>query len=97
MSYDMQIGDEDFNYTYNVAGMWYAAIPDKGIRTHYGMTGKEALNPLREIREYMEANHIELVEMEPDNGWGSFEGALGFVNGLILASIRNPDEIWSGD
>ena len=26
MSYDMSIGEEDFNYTYNVSKMWYAAI-----------------------------------------------------------------------
>lgn len=41
MSYDMSIGEEYFNFTYNVSKMWYAAIPDKGIRAFYGMTGKE--------------------------------------------------------
>jgi hypothetical protein len=93
----MQVGDEDFNYTYNVSLMWYAAAPDKGIRAHYGMTGKDALRPLRRIREYMEDNRGALLKMEPSNGWGSYEGALAFVSDLINASVRNPDEVWRGD
>lgn len=97
MSYDMHIGDDDFNYTYNVSPMWYAAMPEKGIRSHYGMTGKDALVPLRRMREYMEDNRDELEAMNPENGWGSYEGALEFVNKLISASLRNPDETWEGD
>jgi hypothetical protein len=97
MSYDMDIGDECFNYTYNVSPMWYAAKPEKGIRTHYGMTGQEALNPLREIREYMEDHKEELEKLDPENGWGDYCGALEFVNSLIMASLRNPEKIWDGD
>ena len=97
MSYDMDIGNESFNYTYNVSPMWYAAKPDKGIRIHYGMTGQEALIPLREIREYMEDNKGELEKLDPENGWGDYWGALQFVNELILASLRNPSEMWEGD
>lgn len=96
MSYDMGIGNEDFNYTYNVSAMWYAANP-KGIRTHYGMTGREAVEPLRIIREYMEDNRESLLKFEPENGWGSFDGALEFVNKLIAASLRNPEAVWDGD
>ena len=97
MSYDMSIGDDDFNYTYNVADMWYAAIPKKGIRAHYGMTGEEALKPLTKIYSYMVVNSNELRKLEPKNGWGSFDGALDFVHGLISASLRNKDKIWDGD
>ena len=97
MSYDMKIADEDFNYTYNVAEMWYSCYPDKGIRKHYGLTGKQALPILRKLREYMEDNKTKLKKMEPDNGWGSYEGALVFVNKLIAASLRHPRAKWSGD
>jgi len=97
MSYDLNIGDESFNYTYNVSKMWYACYPDKGIRKHYGLSGKESVPVLRKLREYMENNYISLVEIEPDNGWGSYEGAVQFVGRLILAGIRNPNEIWEGD
>lgn len=97
MSYDMQIAGEEFNYTWNVAPMWYAAIPDSGIRAHYGMTGRQALEPLRRIREYMEDHRNELLMLNPENGWGDYYGALQFVTDLINASVRNPDAEWWGD
>lgn len=97
MSYDMDIGSEDFNYTYNVSRMWYDCYPEKGIREHYGMTGKDSLPVLQKLRNHMEDNAGKLKEMEPSNFWGSFHGALDFVNSLIAAAIRNPEELWSGD
>ena len=97
MSYGMYIGDDEFNYTYNVSGMWYAAIPETGIRSHYGMTGKEAITPLLKIYGYMVLHRDELLEFEPDNKWGDFDGAMGFVHNLIRASLRNPEEKWEGD
>ena len=97
MSYDMSIGEEDFNFTYNVAKMWYAAIPDKGIRAFYGMTGKEAVKVQQYIFNYMVDNKEELMQYEPSNGWGSYDGALKFVAKLIVASLNNPYEIWEGD
>ena len=96
MSYDMSLGDEYFNHTYNTSKMWYAHN-EKGIRLHYGMTGKEAVKPLRELRNFMEENEADLTPMNPENGWGSYQTALEFVNRMIGASMRNPDEIWEGD
>ena len=97
MSYDMNIGDREFNYTYNVAAMWYAAKPNVGIRCFYGMTGREAVKEQRDIQTYMEENRETLLEYEPENGWGTFAGALKFVNSLIIASLENPDAVWEGD
>ena len=97
MSYDLHINEEDFNYTYNVSKMWYACFPEKGIREHYGLTGEQAVPVLRQLRDYMEDNYEVLTKWNPENGWGSYDGALEFVNKLILASIRNPKGIWRGD
>ena len=97
MSYDMGIGEESFNYTYNVSKMWYGCYPEKGIREHYGLSGEEAIPVLRRLREDMEDHSEQNIELEPANGWGSYEGALNFVSSLIGASIRNKDEVWSGD
>jgi len=93
----MEIGGMNFNYTYNVSGMWCDCYQASGIREHYGLTGKEAVPVLRKLREHMEDNMDRLLEFEPSNGWGGFDGALDFVNRLIAASIANPDEKWSGD
>ena len=97
MSYDISIGSENFNYTFNVAPMWYACYPDKGIREFYELTGKESLPVLQELRNYMEDNYEHLITMNPANNWGDYHGALNFVNTLIQAALRNPDEIWEGD
>ena len=70
MSYDMYIGDEEYNYTYNVSKMWYAANSECGIRVHYGLTGYKALKPLLNIYNYMVLNEYELKKMNPSNGWG---------------------------
>ena len=97
MGYDMSIGNESFSYTYNVSAMWCAAIPETGIRTHYGMRGKKAIIPLRKIYNYMVLHRDELIKLNPPNGWGDFDGALDFINDLIHASLRNPKERWKGD
>ena len=97
MSYDITHADRKFNYTYNVAKMWYASKPEKGIRCFYGMNGKDALKEQRDIRDYMELNRPEMLEFEPENGWGDYQGALDFVNRLIASSLAGPDDIWDGD
>ena len=97
MSYDMDIGNEYFNYTYNVSDMWYDCFKEKGIREIYGATGSEAAVILRTLRCHMEDNAERLGGIEPSNGWGSFDGALEFVNKLIAASLRNPNALWQGD
>lgn len=97
MSYDMQIGAESFNYTWNVGKMWRDIYPKDGIRAHYGKTGKEASEILTVLYMAMVFRKDKLIKMNPTNGWGDYYGALEFVHKLICASLRNPDEIWSGD
>ena len=97
MGYAMSLGQDDFNYTYNVSKMWYSCYPDKGIREIYGKTGRDAAPILFKLAEYMQDNKDKLLEFEPENGWGSFDGAYEFVLKLLDSSLRQPDEIWEGD
>lgn len=97
MSYDIKIAEESFNITFNVAPMFYAAIPDTGIRTIYGKTGRGAIPILRDMREYFEEHKKELEKLNPENGWGSYKSTYAFISKLIFASMNNPDEIWQGD
>lgn len=96
MSYDLRIGDADFNVTYNLAPMFYRAN-EQGIRATYGLTGAEALPVLRAMRDFFEEHEDELRELEPSNGWGTYEGALEYLGGSIRASIKRPLDVWSGD
>ncbi len=97
MSYDIEIADEEFNITTNVAPMFYAAIPETGIRTIYGMTGADALPTLQFIRTYFEDNKTKLEAMEPSNGWGTFDDTYKFLCEMVRASMNNPTSEWSGD
>lgn len=97
MSYDMHIDAEEFNYTYNVSPMWYASMPENGIREIYGKTGKEAAKIINTMMAHMIDNWDKMVVMNPVNGWGSAAGAYDFLARLSAASMRNPDEIWAGD
>ena len=95
MSFDFQIGNEDFNYTYNVSPMFYACYPEHGIRIIDGFIGKRAEFNLNVLREYMIEHARELEAMNPTNGWGDYIGALQLVNNLLHASQRHPIKIWS--
>jgi len=97
MSYDIEIAEESFNITYNVSPMFYAAIPETGIRTIYGKTGAEALPILRVMRHFFEENQEELTAMEPDNGWGTFDNTYKCLCKMVLTSMNNKDKKWSGD
>ena len=97
MSYDISIAEEDFNITFNVSPMLYAAITEDGIRAIYGKTGAEALPILRDMRSFFEDNQEKLTAMEPENKWGTFENTYKCLCKMVLASMNNPDKKWSGD
>lgn len=97
MSYDMRINDEEFNYTYNVSPMWYASMPENGIREIYGKKGIEAAKIINLMMSYMVNNWDSMVALNPKNGWGSADGAYDFLARLSAASIRNINDVWSGD
>jgi hypothetical protein len=96
MSYDLSIGGIEFNVTYNLSRMFYH-FHEKGIRAAYGLSGRDALPIWRAMREHFEDNEQVLREMEPANGWGTYDVALDFISSAIMASIRRPDNIWEGD
>ncbi len=94
MSYEFEIGEESFGYTYNVAPMWYACYPLKGIRALNGFTGTKSIPLLRKLREHMEDNKEACEAVNPENGWGDYESALLFISKLIGAALRYPTEVW---
>ena len=88
---------EDFNinYTYNASHMWYEIYPDDDGMVHIeGMTGEEALNKLEYAYQYMKKNREALIKLEPPNGWGSYNGFLGFIEDCIAACKEHPKLVW---
>lgn len=96
MSYDLSIGKEDFNITYNVRYI-FIETQEKGIRAIYGLSGSEAHPIIQEWYIHTMKNYVELTKRQPENGWGTVKGTLAFLTELAIACIENPDEYWSGD
>ena len=78
------------NVTYNYA-KHYVTIGDKGIRTIYGMTGKDSL-PL------LDATIEALGDDTDPNYWASTEGNAkqALINLWALAAAK-PEGVWAGD
>lgn len=85
----------EFNYTYNVAKMWYEIYPeDDGMVYIDGMTGEEAANKIQKAIWEMKSKKKFMKKLEPDNGWGSYKGFLQFLKQLLEASKECSDGIW---
>jgi hypothetical protein len=90
MSYDIDIHDEYFNYTYNCAQMFVLAFGrDEGIYILNGKCGRTAAILLSDAIEFFHKNEAKLQKHTPSNGWGGYESALAFLNALRAACLRN--------
>lgn len=106
MSYDVSIGGESFNYTYNVSKLFYDHIPadrDRGgISELAGLTGKQAAVVIADAFAAMDRTYIEhwsahavgepkfCALYDSPNGWGSAVGGMLFLANMMGACIRHP-------
>ena len=79
------------NVTYNYAPHFYRVLGEKGIRSIYGMTGRESL-PI------LEAAIAQLGHDADSDYWKPTEGnARRALENLWLLARACPDAVWSGD
>lgn len=106
MSYDVSIGGEDFNYTYNVSELFYDHIEDKGngggLRELDGKTGKACGDILAAAFDAIQNSYLSYwsvrdvgepvfcARYDSPNGWGSTVGALVFLSLIMAACYKNP-------
>lgn len=96
MSYDIDIGGEDFNYTWNLGRLFYDFIPAVdsergGLHELHGKTGSQARDILSGAFDRM--NHSDAVHRQrydAPNGWGSTAGAILFLARIMAACNRHP-------
>lgn len=82
--------DYEKNYTYNVSPMFYEAFGEPGINLIEGKTGKECLVKLKKGLSEMKNNKEKYEAMNPENGWGRYEGAVEVVETLIKWAKEAP-------
>jgi hypothetical protein len=83
------------NYTRNVSPMWRKAMTHAAGREMWiddtdGMTGEEAAPLFTTALGHMIRHPSEYEPLNPDNGWGSYEGAKEFMVRCAEACIRHP-------
>ena len=99
MSYDIDIADDEFNYTYNLSNFFHRHI-DGGLYALNGLTGKQALVVMDIAWESITAEKMShwssadvgepkfCEKYDSPNGWGSTVGALVLL-GRLTASFAN--------
>lgn len=99
MSYDVDIGGEWFNYTYNLGPMFRDYIPAchserGGLHELDGLTGKQAVEVLRQAFENIDSAYIRdpgfQKRYDAENGWGSTYGATVFLARIMAACAQRP-------
>lgn len=92
MSYDVTVGTQEFNYTYNMGKFFW----DFGVHPVQDMDGKSTT----QVLDFITAALKRLTEYEMDdlcndydspNGWGSVEGATRFLFDIYLACLMEVD------
>ena len=100
MSWDINIKAKrevsiyETNITYNLSDMYYKCLDkEKGLKIFDEMTCKEALPILQKAIEDLIQNKEEYEKLNPENGWGSYEGLLKRFIEMKKCCIDNPDGI----
>lgn len=88
----MRVGNFEKNYTYNVSPMFYEALPgDDGMHGINGLSVSDALPRLDAGIASMKADPEKYRAMNPENGWGDYEGALECLEQLADACREAAD------
>lgn len=78
------------NHTSNTSEMWFKALGGVLLSSLDGKNAGECIELLRKGVQYMEDHRIELLELNPPNGWGSYETALDYLRKLQIGCMQHP-------
>lgn len=81
----------DLNYTHNVREMWIKAGCYDALYNSDGKKASETLPILHQAILHMSNNGPEYIQLNPANGWGSYEGALKFLKEWREICEQHPD------
>lgn len=81
------------NITHNVGAMWTQAGVRDALYNSEGLKASEVLRVLRSGLSLMKKYPNKFKALNPENGWGNYEGALAFLTSVIAACEEDPDAI----
>jgi hypothetical protein len=82
------------NYTYNVSEMFHKALGFELMDLGGKICG-ECLPDLERATLHMSENPTEYIPLNPENGWGDYNGALGYLIALKHGCKKHPKAIIS--
>lgn len=96
MSYDINVRRYcpdilDINYTFNVSPMFRLALGGDGIKQLNNLGREECIELLESGIKHMEQNPEIYKKLNPENGWGNYEGALNVLS-QILDALQSDEE-----
>lgn len=108
MSYDIELkmdtGAKDLttvidvgNYTSNIVKMFNHVFEVEDWKYIDGMLASAVLPILRRAHACMVLSEDYLKTLNPENGWGNYEGALKFLKKMIDACEEHPKTIFKID
>jgi len=80
---------EHIDHTSNCSPMWADAIGYNLADLDRRIAG-ECIDDLQKAVQLMERNPGHYLEMEPENRWGSYESALGFLRDFLRICQESP-------
>jgi hypothetical protein len=70
--------------TFNLRPMFQLAFDsEKGLKILDGMETEIATDYIKRAIKYFKENKLELEKLNPKNDWGSYEGALKFLQEIL--------------
>jgi len=109
MSADVYIAKEGFNYTHNLAPLWYNHILDTGkgggLNEIDGVTGRRAAEILSLAIASIDNERVSLWnsaqigepilsnKYDAKNGWGSLVGGILFLSKIMSACYQHPRSV----
>jgi hypothetical protein len=87
---EVEIPGTESNYTYNVSPMLKAIDWKEGIHILNGKKAQDCVLSLQFGIRKMEDNSAEYIAMNPENGWGSYEGCLKWLRTILSHCEQHP-------
>lgn len=85
-------------YTNNITHNLNKMATEAGIYKHLwrpeeiGITkAEELIMPLMEGLKLLKNDPARFKKLNPENGWGSYEGLIDFIENYLEACVKNPD------
>lgn len=94
MSYDIDIADEDFNYTWNMSRFFsrFGVHPYNDMRGRYTEMVADKIDfALEAVSKFDDGVLSE--RYDPDNKWGNVPGAVDWLTRIREACLRHPGVI----